>query len=166
MKKIIVFLIFFNPLIGSAQPSSAQYLIEEVFKFEIVKERDYYRIDSSFLFELIERAYPNNWYTPIKRNLDIYAYQLLGSYKPFLSEAYERNNLAIGSGHFFDNQGKKKAFTIIFVLDETKKNYSYIHFCQSKDDTKPVWQFIEISKLRCINARHSEIPIKKNKEFF
>jgi hypothetical protein len=148
MKKLMfVFLLF--PFFVSAQPSSTKYLVEKVFQAEIEKKAGIYEVDSNFLFELVSRAYPDDWYIPIKRNLNIYGPMVFGAYKFYLSETYQKDNLAIGYGYFFDKEGNKIAFSIIFVLDETKKNYYYIHFCQSEDDKKPKWEYLAVDEVKC-----------------
>lgn len=155
--KNLLFLVFFSPLFGLAQPSSAQYLIEEVYKFEIVKEQDCYRVDSTFLFELFERAYEFDWYMPVKRNLDLYAPTLYGDYKFFLDEAYQRDDLVIGTGHFFDEKGAKKNFTLIFLLAETSDDHwKFLHFCVSEEP--PVLQYIEEDNFNCVNGNHGIVP--------
>jgi hypothetical protein len=155
--KIILIALLLCPGFLLGQPASSQYLIEEVFKFEIVKEQDYYRIDSAFLFELMARAYPDNWYIPVKRNLDLYGPKVIKDYKLYLDDVYQKNNLVIGEGHFFDNLGNKISFKAIFVLDKNESNWQFLHFCVSKDEQKPGWEFFSADQLRCVNGNHSII---------
>lgn len=158
MKKVVM-LVFFALIFSTnlwAQPNSSSYLIESVFSDYIEKTDNSYRVDSSFLSELISRAYPNNWQTPIKKNLDKYGYYIFGDYNFFLSKAYQEDSLAIGIGHYFNEEGDKMNFSIMFAIDESQENYYFIHFCQS-GNKEPKWEFLGIDKVRCLNGNHSII---------
>ncbi len=164
MKKIL-FIFLLCPLLLKAQPNSTTYLIENVFINEVDKIGNCYVVDSSFFYELVLRAYPNDWYIPIKRNLDIYGPRIFGDYKFFLTESYGENGLAVGNGHYFDEEGRRIAFSIIFVLDEKKEAYYFIHFCQSKNEKLPEWEYLDLDNIRC-DYSHSILSAggKKNEK--
>ncbi len=158
MKKLLVFLSFFTIIVFNleAQPSSSAYLIETVYSDFIEKKGGVYEVDSSFLLELLSLAYPNNWQTPIKRNLDLYGFEVMGSYRFFLTKAYQENGLAIGLGHYFNEEGEKQNFSIIFGLDKSQENYYFVYFCQSGENL-PSWEFIGPYQIKCLNGQSTMI---------
>lgn len=132
MKKL-VFLCFFVPLLLTAQTSLAQYKLD------------------SIKIEPRERTNEFDWYMPVKRNLDYYGPMFFGDYKFFLNDTYQRDRFVMGTGHFFDEKGVKKYFTLIFILATTSNDkWQYIHGCLSAE--MPDWVYIEEDFVICTNC--------------